>query len=214
ASVLPGGRFIQPSGTQIETGPGTFGLALSSKGAVATADIGYERFGVTVIERARGVWQERHLWTRTPGSKEPETAEPDWKGVFYGIAFDNEKAVWVSEGDSGRIRLVDISSGNHRRVIDLNAGKWKNSFTADLALDPARRVLFAVDQANFRVALIDARKGQILSSIAVGRMPFAIALSPDGNTAYVTNAGIFRYQPLPGADPHDSKRTGLPFPAF
>ncbi|HZL57432.1 MAG TPA: alkaline phosphatase family protein, partial [Bryobacteraceae bacterium] len=143
-----------------------------------------------------------------------EQAEPDWKGVFYGIAFDSDRAVWISEGNSGRLRLVDINTGNHQKIVDLNRDEWRNSFTADLAFDSARRLVFVLDQANFRVAVVDAKKGRIVSSIKVGRMPFAIALSPDGNTAYVTNAGVFQYQPLPGAVKQDSKRTGLPFPAF
>ena len=206
--------MIQPWGTQLETGPGTFGLAVSSRGRVATADIGYERFGITLIDRAKEAWNEQHWWTRTPGSNVAETAEPDWKGVFFGIAFDGEKAVWVSEGDSGRIRLVDTATGNHRKIVSLDRGEWKNSFTADLTFDPERRLVFVIDQANFRVAIVDGKKGQVLSSVRVGRMPFGIALSPDGDTAYVTNAGVFQYQPLPGATLADAKRTGLPFPAF
>ncbi|HVW87377.1 MAG TPA: bifunctional YncE family protein/alkaline phosphatase family protein, partial [Bryobacteraceae bacterium] len=68
--------------------------------------------------------------------------------------------------------------------------------------------------ANFRLAIVDSKKGQVISSIRVGRMPFAIALSPDASTAYVTNVGVFRSQPLPGATATDAKRTGLAFPAF
>ncbi|MGD1069238.1 MAG: alkaline phosphatase family protein [Bryobacteraceae bacterium] len=213
-SILPGGRVLQPLGVQLESGPGTFGIAVNRKGAVATADIGYERFGITIIQRDKEVWQERHLWARTPHSKAAEAADPDWKGVFFGISFDSDRAVWISEGNSGRLRLVDTVSGNRLKLVDLNRGEWRNSFTADLTFDPARRLIFAIDQANFRVAIVDARKGRVLSSIRVGRMPFAIALSPDGNTAYVTNAGVFQYQPLPGATREDAKRTGLPFPAF
>jgi YVTN family beta-propeller protein len=213
-SVLPGGRLLQPLGIQMETGPGTFGLAISRRGMAATADIGYERFGITLLERTKEAWQERHLWARTPNSRAPEATDPDWKGVFYGICFDTDRSVWIAEGNSGRLRLVDTNSGNRQKLVDLNQDDWRNSFTADLAFDPARRLLFAIDQANFRVAIVDAKKGQVISSVRVGRMPFAIALSPDDNTAYVTNAGVFRYQPLPGASPQDSKRTGLAFPAF
>jgi len=213
-SILPGGRVIQPLGVQIATGPGTFGLAVSRKGTVATADIGYERFGVTLVELRQKTFDVRHLWARTPFDKEAETADPDWKGVFFGISFDAEKSVWVTEGDSGRIRLLDINTGNRQKLVSLNQGEWHNSFAADLAMDAARRLLFVVDQANFRVAIVDAKKGVVLSSVRVGRLPFAIALSPDGATAYVTNAGVFEYKPLPGANADDALRTGLPFPAF
>ncbi|MDE3195062.1 MAG: hypothetical protein KGN84_01875, partial [Acidobacteriota bacterium] len=120
----------------------------------------------------------------------------------------------MSEGDSGRLRLVNIDSGNHRRIVNLNQGEWHNSFTADLAFDAEKRLIYVIDQANFRVAIVDARKGQVLSSVRVGRMPFSIALSPDGDTAYVTNAGVFQYQPLPGVTRSNARTHGLPFPAF
>jgi YVTN family beta-propeller protein len=219
-SILPGGRVLQPLGVQLPTGPGTFGLAVNRKGVLATADIGYERVGITIADpgvRKPGkqeTWQIDHIWARTPGSKAAEQADPEWKGVFSGIAWDGDRSVWISEGDSGRLRLVDSSSGKRQKAVNLNAGEWKHSFAADFAFDAARHLIFAIDQANFRVAIVDARKGAVLSSVKVGRMPFAIALSPDGNTAYITNAGVFQYQPIPGVNPADTKRTGLPFPAF
>jgi len=213
-SILPGGRVVQPMGLQIAAGPGTFGLAISRKGVLATTDIGYERVGMTIINQTKDGWQEKHIWARTPHSDVAEQAEPGWKGVFLGIAYDSDRAVWISEGDSGRLRLVNIDTGNHQKIVDLNQGEWRNSFTADLAFDAGRRLIYVIDQANFRVAIVDARKGQVLSSVRVGRMPFSIALSPDGNTAYVTNAGVFQYQPIPGATEANSKTNGLPFPAF
>ena len=49
-SVLPGGRFLKAFGTEIATGPGPFGLAVSEKGIATTANVGYERFGITIID--------------------------------------------------------------------------------------------------------------------------------------------------------------------
>ena len=86
--------------------------------------------------------------------------------------------------------------------------------TGDLALDRARRVLYVLDQANFRLAAIDTRQRRIIGSLRLGRLPFAIALSGDGRKAYVTNIGMFEYQFVKGATPKDALRTGLPFPAF
>jgi DNA-binding beta-propeller fold protein YncE len=213
-SILPGGRVLRPLGDQIEVGPGPFGLAISDRGAVATANIGFDRFGVTLLDRDKSGWRKRDIWARTPHSTLPEQADPDWKGVFYGIAFADHRSIWICEGDSGRIRMLDADSGETRKVVDLNKGERKNSFTTDLAWDSARKLLFVLDQANFRLAVMDGRRGRLLGSVQVGRMPFAVALSPDGMTAYVTNAGVFRYQPLPGVSAETAIRTGLPFPAF
>jgi DNA-binding beta-propeller fold protein YncE len=186
-TVLPGGRFLRPFGIRIETGPGSFGLAVSPGGTIATADTGYERFGITLIEPlGRNPWRVQHIWARTPHGTAPERADPDWKGVAAGIVFDSPKTIWVSEGDSGRIRQIDTATGDHRKIVNLNSSESDGSYTADLAYDGVHRILYAVDQSNARVVLVDGRTGRILSSVRLSGTPSAIALSPDGYTAYVT----------------------------
>ena len=48
----------------------------------------------------------------------------------------------------------------------------------------------------------------------VGRLPFALALSPDRRKLYVTNLGMFEYRPIPGADPARRAPPACSFPAF
>jgi YVTN family beta-propeller protein len=189
-SILPGGRLLKPYGVQIETGPGPSGLALSPGGTIATADTGNERFGITIIDPPAGKngWRARHIWARTPHSTAPEIADPEWKGVTAGIAFDTEKSIWISEGDSGRIRQIDIATGDHRKVVSLNSTEWNNSFTSDLAYDSVHHLLYVADRSNARIAVVDARTGRVLSSVRLEGMPSAVALSPDGFTAYVTES--------------------------
>jgi DNA-binding beta-propeller fold protein YncE len=194
-TILPGGRLLEPFGVQIETGPSPFGLAVSSSGTVATADIGYEHFGITTIERkGKGPWRARHIWARIPNSTAPDIADAEWMGVASGIAFDSEKSVWISEGDSGRVRQIDIATGDPRKIVSLNGAdqdgrQSKKSFTGDLAFDSVRHLLYVVDEMNARVALIDTRAGRVVSSVRVRETPSAIALSPDGMTAWVTESG-------------------------
>ena len=166
-----------------------------------------------MMERAKGGgWDTRHLVARSVDSMEEYDAR-DWRSVFMGLALSGEHAVFASEGNSGRISLFDWSS-QRRRAIDLNQGGFNDSYTGDLALDAERNVLYAVDQANFRVAVIDTRSRQVLASVRVGRLPFALALSPDRRKLYVTNVGMFEYRAIPGADPQQARATGLAFPAF
>ena len=75
-------------------------------------------------------------------------------------------------------------------------------------------MLYVVDQANFRVAVIDTRSRQVVASVKVGRLPFAMTLSADRRKLYVTNLGMFEYQAIPGADAKQAGATGLAFPAF
>jgi YVTN family beta-propeller protein len=206
SSILPGGRIITPLGEQHATGSGPFGLVVSASGnTVVTSNGGPGRNSLTVMERGKGGgWEVRHLVARSFDSLDEFDAR-DWRSVFMGLALSGEHAVFASEGNSGRIGLFDWSS-QRRRAIDLNQGGFDDSYTGDLAFDAERNVLYAVDQANFRVAAIDARSRQVLASVRVGRLPFALALSPDRRKLYVTNVGMFEYRAIPG--------TGLPFPAF
>ena len=204
-TILPGGRALKPLGNQIDLGPGSFGLAISPKGLIAVSETGFERFGVTVLEPSKDKWQERLLWAVPPDSVDslPAKQTDAWKSTSYGVAFDSEKSVWIAEGDSGKVRLVDTSSGARRKLIDINGGEWRNSYTADLAIDPMRHILYVIDQANYRLVLVDTVKGGIISSVKTGRMPFTMALSPDLKTVYVANIGMFRYEVL---------KVGLAFP--
>jgi len=211
-ATLPGGRTLRPWGKQLETGPGTAALALSPKGLAATADTGPERFGVTVLEPpAKGVWRVHHLWARTPNSSVPEKAEPAWKSVGAGLAFESEHLLWVSEGASGRIRLIDPQSGDRRKLVQLPSPATFTSQRADdftgprapgqktpvgsgpgnsgaLALDPARHLLYALDTANPRLVVIDTRTARIFNTLALDSAPAAIALGEDSQTAWITCA--------------------------
>ncbi|MFB3827452.1 MAG: bifunctional YncE family protein/alkaline phosphatase family protein [Bryobacteraceae bacterium] len=215
ASIIPGGRVINSLGRQYVTGPGPFGLALGPQGRfLVSANGGPDRYSLTVLESGRnGSWSARHLVAPRPRRGQP-AGEDDWHSVFMGLAFADERTVYASEGNSGRVRLVDLQSGQRRRTFDLNQDGYRDSYTGDLAYDAARRLLYVVDQANFRLAVIDTRRHRVTASVRIGRLPFAAALSPDARRVYVTNIGMFEYRPLPGADPKQAVETGLPFPAF
>ena len=209
--------MIRPEGAQFITGSGPFGLAVSPEGkSVVTANGGPGRNSLTILERDKNNhWEVRHLLARTKADTGAEDA--DWRSVFMGIAFVNERSAWVSEGNSGKIALFDwngAAPSGRRRAIDLNQKGYDDSYTGDLALDGERGILYVVDQANFRVAAIDTRSRLVVASIKVGRLPFAVTLSADRRKLYVTNLGMFEYQAVPGADMKQADTTGLAFPAF
>jgi len=214
-SILPGGRIVTPLGQQYVTGPGPFGLAISPSGnLVVSANGGPDRYSLTVLRKEQGAWAARQIVAprRRRDSIEPE--EDDWHSVFMGLAFAGDDELYASEGESGRVRVLDPQSGAKKHTLSLNQGGFDDSYSGDLALDRARGRLYVVDQANFRLVAIDTKKRRILGSLRLGRLPFAIALSADGRKAYVTNIGMFEYRALPGAVQEQALATGLPFPAF
>lgn len=212
-TILPGGRLLSPFGVEYTTGPGPFGLAISPGAQrVVTANGGPDRFSLSILERTGDGWRIRTL--KIGGKPEPGEPEDDWKSTFMGLAFDGERVLYASEGESGQVRAIDPATGARLRRYDLNGSGFADSYSGDMALDREHGVLYVVDQANFRIAAIDVRKHRLISSVRVGRLPFAIALSPDGKRAYVTNVGMFSYKVIAGADLKRPRETGLPFPAF
>jgi DNA-binding beta-propeller fold protein YncE len=197
ASILPGGRIIAPYGQEYVTGPGPFALAVSPSGrSVVTANAGPWRYSLTVAERDKTArWETRQIVARSALALD-EFRAMDWKSVSIGVAFSGERAVYVSEGDSGFVALFD-SNDERRRAISINQGAFSDSYTGDLAFDSARGILYVADQANFRVAVVDTKSRLVVSSVRVGRLPFALTLSPDRRTLYVTNVGIHEYHLLP-----------------
>ncbi len=209
-SILPGGRVIAPLGEEYATGPGAFGIAVSASGrTVVTADGGPFRHSFTVLERGSRetrwqVWQA----AASPLDAGGQSSPAGWHGVSLGVALAGDRGIYLAEGDGGRVSQFD-SFGERRRIFDLNQGGFAGSFTGDLALDTARGILYVADQANSRIAAMDVRTRQVVGSVRVGRLPFAIALAPGSRKLYVANCGMFEYRALAGAP-----ETGLSFPPF
>jgi len=214
-SILPGGRVISPPGKQYRTGPGPFGLAVSPGGkTIVTADGGPNRYSLTIVEFAKDGPKVRHLVAPRNREEEEDEDDADWRSVFQGLAFEDDRRLYASEGNSGRVRLIDVRDGGRKHLYDLNQGGFRDSYTGDLAYDKASQRLYVLDQANFRLVVIDTKNRRVLSSLRTGRLPFALALAPDGKRAYVAHVGMFEYKVVPGADAARARETGLPFPAF
>lgn len=214
-SVLPNGRLITPLGRQVKVAPHPYGLALSPDGkTLVTVNSGTKPFSVSILT---GLDSPQPQVAQIPPGFDSADADPE--SVFLGaaIASDN-RTLYVSEGNNGKIGIFDLVT--HQRLFSLSldgtyhGATYNNSLTSTLQLTADGRHLLALDLAHFRLVIVDTQSKQILSSIPVGRMPFGLALSPDGQRAYVSNVGMFQYSPVPGYDPKNPKRTGLDFPPF
>jgi len=191
-TVLPNGRVITPRGRQFFTAPHPYGLALSPDGrTLATANSGTKPFSVTVISLPGGRAREIHS---------------SLNATFMGLAFaPDSRTLYVSGGNDGAILAYDLRGDRLLANVLLNDGQWRDSYIGEITLDSAGKYLYACDQANFRLVVIDTAGRKAVGSVRVGRYPFGVALSPDGRRAYVANVGMFEYSEIPG---------GLSFPPF
>jgi len=216
-TVLPNGRLITPRGKQVKVAPHPYGLALSTDGnTLVTANSGTAPFSLSIIT---GLESPQPTVTQIPpGFKSPD-ADPDSIYLGAAIAPDN-RALYASEGNNGRVGVWDLTTHQRLASLELDGSfqgqAYAHSLPGDLKLSPDGRLLYVLDFAHFRLVIIDvkSRERGMVSSLPVGRMPFALALSPDGGRAYVCNVGTYRYSLVPDYNPSKARDTGLDFPPF
>ena len=202
-SILPDGRIITPIGTQVIVAPHPYGLCLSPDGThLAASCSGTGPFTLELLSNLQ--------------SAHPSHIQKKVTDAFMGLAFTKDNStLYASSGDDGYIMRCDPSTGKIDAVWTLNGptdGKnWSGSYSGDIALSPDGKLLYVVDQANFRLVIMDTLTGKPIHSVPMGRYPFGITLSPDGTRAWVVNVGLYAYSPIPvGAN----GKPGLPFPPF
>jgi YVTN family beta-propeller protein len=211
-AVLPNGRTIHPAGNWIPLAPYPFALAVRPDGReISVPSIGFP-FALNVIENPDG---KKPTVRQMPAGHEKDPAIEVHAGLAYAT---DGSLLYVATGDSGKIRVYRTSDWKATGEVSLDgevAGKERSgSFAATLTVSTDGKTLYALDQGNERIVILDAAKLKRIAEIPTGNYPFGLALSADGTRLYVTNTGLFRYSTIPGENPKDLLGTGLHFPPF
>lgn len=212
-TIIPNGRVINPYGKTYETAPHPYGLILSPNGNTAvTANSGTNPLSVTIL---------RDIFSANPDIQQIPPGyrtDPDvLGGVYMGLAIDaDEEHLYVAGGQENLVYIFDLASGQKRDSIDCSFQSdsldFTHGFIGDMILSEEGDLLYAVDQINFRVVVLDTESKKMVDQIPVGRYPFGIAFSPDEKEIYVANVGMYEYQWIKGFDPEDPVNTSLDFP--
>ncbi len=213
-TVIPNGRFLTPSGKNFVIAPHPFGLALSRDGEIAvTANSGVNPLSISII---RNLTSSPEIIQVPPGYF---TDKGVLESVFMGLAIspDNEK-VYVSGGQTNRILVFDLMNG--RKIDSVNCAvsedgiNYPDGYIGDMVISKDGSHIFAVDQTNFRLTIIDTRKMKVIKSVPVGRYPFGVALTNDEKKVYVANVGMFQYSKISDIEETSDYKKALDFSPF
>ena len=207
-SVLPNGRLITPTGRLFRVEPHPYGLTLSPDGRwlIAACSAGPQ---LSILDLAN---PEAPVQSAIGNGNEKGILDAVFMGL--GVARGSD-TVYVAGGSDYSVTAFDIATGARLFRVSCDhtsAGeRYQYGYTGDLRLSPDGALLYAVDQSNFRMLVIDVAQQKVVDSVGVGRYPFGIALSPDGRRAYVANVGMYAYGKFKKASGGMAK---LHFPPF
>lgn len=219
-ATLPNGRSITPEGTWVTTAPFPFALALKPDGTELTVPAVGWPFSLNVISLPTYDNHEQFSVKRLPAQVENDPKIEAHAGVAYS---PDGLLLYETTGDSGKVRAYSTADWSVVREGSLDGAvadfgvegapseKFTDSFASTLALSPDGRMLYVLDQANWRVVIVDAAILKPIASVPTGSYPFGIALSPDGGRLYITNTGLFEYKLISSVNPKDLLGTGLKF---
>ncbi len=213
-TVIPNGRFITPAGNSVVTAPHPYGLVVSNDGNVAvTANSGISPLSITIIKNLQSASPE--VIQIPPG---PFTDKGVLESVFMGLAISpDNQTVYVAGGQANKIYLFDLNTGESKGTIGCafvsDSADYSDGYIGDLVLSKDGRTLYAVDQTGFRMVIVNTESKKLTHSVPVGRYPFGIQLSPDGQKAYVANVGMFQYGWIKSTG-DSAKIKPIDFPAF
>ena len=218
ATVIPNGRIVKAAGKQFQVAPHPYGLALSHDGDMAvTANSGTGPLSISII---------RGLLSENPQVQQiPEGAQTDkgvLESVFMGLAVSpDNRIIYVAGGQANKVYLFDAVNGASLGEISCSyrdeTVDYSHGYIGDMTLSRDGKTLFAVDQINFRMVILNTETRKINHNVPVGRYPFGITLSRDEQKVFVANVGLYEYKPFQVATQQEGnkkKEVMLPFPPF
>ena len=180
-TILPNGRIITPTGMQIKVAPHPYGLTLSNDGSIAvTANSGTSPLSISII---------RNINTDHPEVQQiPPGANTD-KGilasVFMGLAIaPDNSVVYVAGGQENKIYVFSLKDGSKVDTILCGSRDIKHGYIGDLVMSRDGGTIYAVDQINFSLLIIDTKTKSLKNRVQVGRYPFGVALTPFATSAF------------------------------
>jgi YVTN family beta-propeller protein len=185
--ALPNGWTITPVGKSIPTQDMLLSLTLAPDGrSVVGVNAGYNDEGVIVLNTAT---EEMTQFIKLPV-------------VWFGVAWSPDgKRLFVSGGNGtgsrprpAPIRVYDYADGKVSPAAALEINETVNPdavFWAGLVHHPTKDIFYAANRGTGTtqgsVVAFESRTGKLIGRVPVEVNPYALAITPDGGTLYVSN---------------------------
>ncbi|MFC5647590.1 bifunctional YncE family protein/alkaline phosphatase family protein [Paenibacillus solisilvae] len=178
------GWTLTPAGEQVNLGDRPYGMTLSPDGkTLLISNNGQSIQSIMVVDRKSG------KVIQTIPYKSPEA-------LFLGVVYSPDgKKVYASAGGNNKIRVYDVIGQQLSEIapilmpaVDSN-GKKMNTFPAGLAISSDGKTLYAANNLNDSMSIIDLSSGSVKKTTLVGHNPYLVTLSKDGAAAYISNWG-------------------------
>jgi YVTN family beta-propeller protein len=192
------GRYSY-GGLGLFTTPMAAGLAVSQDGThIVVCD--YENDAISVLTQSASVWAKSGELDLRPGVISPATAAGVPGGEYpYWVTVKGNRFAYVSSVRDREIDVVDIG-GTPSLVARIAVSGNPNR----LVLNQDQSLLYVAEDNSDSVAMIDTGNNKVVAEIEVtapasvfrnpkgykGASPNSLALSPDGNSLYVTDGGL------------------------
>ena len=214
-TVIPNGRLVEPEGVSYQVAPHPFGLTLSPDDKIAvTANSGTNPLSITIL---KDILSDNPEVIQVPPGHRSDAGVIE--SVFMGLAISPDNStVYVAGGQTNKIYIFDTQTGDSTGIIDctekIGDSLHTKGYIGDMIMTSDGSLLYAVDQVNFKVKIIDTKSLKLINTFSTGRYPFGITLSPDEQKIFVANVGMFEYKPIERIDKDNMKETAPAFPPF
>jgi len=197
--LLHDGWRISPAGRQLESGDMILSAQVSPDGkTLAFTNTGYTRHQLHIVDL----------------STEKEIATFPMDRAWSGIAWSpNGKRLLVSGGagnpaaDIYTFQRWDDGSWTQTRPVQLQGADKTKTAVSSLVVSPDAAFVYAVNDSDGAVYVIDGQTGRGLTHLSVGDHPFTAKLSRNGKTLYVSNLGSAEVAMVDVSNPSEPKLT-------
>jgi YVTN family beta-propeller protein len=104
-----------------------------------------------------------------------------------GFITDDGKQFYIALGELDRIAVVDTATNTIEAEIPLSEGSGRYMDPGGMAVSPDGATIFVANESGDSLSIVDLMTRQVMTHIPVGFGPQDVALSPDGQYAYLTD---------------------------